>query len=62
MSEKPALHAVQMPPVTPAVQVAQSLAQNAHVPERDRKLDGHCVSGGGGRKYIQIEYQMQSIP
>ena len=27
MSEKPALHAVQMPPVTPAVQVAQSLAQ-----------------------------------
>jgi hypothetical protein len=36
VSEKPALHAVQMPPVAPAVQVAQSLAQNAHVPARWR--------------------------
>jgi hypothetical protein len=32
VSEKPAAHAVQMPPMAPAVQVAQSLEQNAHVP------------------------------
>ena len=32
VSEKPALHAVQMPSVAPAVQVAQLLEQNAHVP------------------------------
>ncbi len=32
VSEKPAAHAVQMPPAAPAVQVAQSREQNAHVP------------------------------
>ena len=34
MSEKPEAHAVQTPPVAPEVQVAQLLAQNAHVPAK----------------------------
>ncbi len=35
VSEKPAAHAVQMPPTAaPAVQAAQLLAQSAHVPAK----------------------------
>jgi hypothetical protein len=37
VSEKPAAHAVQMPPAAPAVQVAHLFAQNAHVPASARR-------------------------
>jgi hypothetical protein len=34
VSEKPAAHTVQMPPVAPAVQLTQLLEQIAHVPAK----------------------------
>jgi hypothetical protein len=34
VSEKPAAHAVQMPPMAPGVQVMQLLEQIAHVPAK----------------------------